>query len=55
MTLGDLKQALDVSRYKTIQWVKVALKEKAVVATGVKAHYRLHLPGKSPAKSSVPP
>jgi len=53
MKRGELKDALGASLYHTINWLKIAIKERAVVATGTKATYRISLPGKSPAKEHL--
>jgi hypothetical protein len=52
VTRGELLKALGTSLYHTKQWLAVALKAKAVVATGIKAHYRISLPGARPAKEA---
>lgn len=49
----DLRKALGTSLYHTIKRLKVALKAKAVVASGTKATYRITLPGNAPARGRL--
>jgi hypothetical protein len=51
MKRGDLMKALGTSLYHLKQWLPIALKAKAVVATGTKVSYRISLPGR-PAKEA---